>query len=170
MILNSPIIYDLTLGQPQREPTSEDTVMLVPPVIQPVVASTFPHQENLNVSTPFTSSFVIDAAQNRAPAQGQLTTLIATLAPGLWELELILASWFDYNTAAGVGNFNSILITFFGNQRQLLPRIAAIGSFNDYNRVRILTRLDLPVSLRNADTLAAQNNSTRMSMNAIRLL
>lgn len=170
MIVQSSVSYDLTLGQTSRVPTQDDTVVQVPPSIQPVVLSLVPHGVRQFPAVNF-NSFFIDGQQGRAPSQALLTSDIATISPGVWELELTLMSWFDYNGAAQTFNHTGVVINYpIGTPITVLARRSSVGSFTDFNRMRVLLTSNAIIQIQNPGTLAAQNNELIATINAIRII
>jgi hypothetical protein len=92
------------------------------------------------------------------------------LPAGLWELELNLASWFDFTKAGGAVVSAGIYIIYLGVNTLLLARYAATGSFNDYNRLRLLLRQPAVIGTRLGVTAAGQNITITAIINAIRIL
>jgi hypothetical protein len=103
--------------------------------------------------------------------QGTTAVEISQLGLGLWELEVTLASWFNYSNVAAA--FNRITLELFfpvGGGQILLTRFASPGSFTDYNRVRILIEQTAQVLIRVPATGVGESLDCSPSINAIKIL
>lgn len=172
MILNRPLLYDLTQGDEARIPTADDATLILPPVLQPVVLAlrstvllTQPPNPTLSGSAMF------DFFQARVNGVATTSSMV-TLPKGLWELELSMATSFDYTPVPPLTNLSPVEIQLSNSLSTIVivSRFPAIGSHQDFNRLRLLllepTSLNLFVPLTGVtDDLAVQ-----LSCNCIRIL
>ena len=172
MIIDGPITFDLTLGQDRRVPQEGDAQTDVPPVINPVVLALRPTRLLTQPANPtLTDSTLFDFFISRVN-QVALTSTLVTLAKGLWELEMSVASIFDFNPVPPLTNAspvelsltNSLVTTVIGS------RFPAIGSFTDYNRLRILLLEPTAINLFVPLTGVTDDLSVQVSLNCIRII
>lgn len=169
MIIDGPITFDLTVGADRRIPSFGDGQTLIPPSIQPVVLALRPHTTPALgevVSDSFVQSFLITRTN-----QAGVSTLINTLRPGLWELELTLSSWMNFSETAGL--FARIDVEYiFPNATQVgLSRFCLINSsFVDFQRNRILLIRPMSINLRLPLTGVGQSIDALVTINAIRII
>lgn len=177
MILDTPISYDITVGAERRTPTDQDTQTIVPPVLSPVALSARAHllipqltiaAQPQSVLTHFFSARVNQAAQSNA---------VAIMPKGLYEIEMTLATSFDYTAAPPLATLSGVEIQVqqflptLGSVIALLTRFPTIGSFTDFNRVRLLIAVDqVQFVLFVPASGVAQNIAAKCSLNIIRIL
>lgn len=172
MIVDGPYTFDLTVGADRRIPDTNDAQTVIPPSVSPVVLGLKPTRffNGFAGVTPLTLSTLIQGDLSRLN-QAAISQLVCVLAPGLWELELTLATQFDY--AGTVATFNGADISIVdsgGRVVKLLTRLAAVGTFSDFDRRRILILDQCNVNLDVSITGAAQHLDARVCVNAIRIL
>lgn len=171
MIVDSPVTSDLTLGQDKRIPEQADSQTVVPASVIPVVLALRPTNipsGGVGVTIVDSGMFSLDISRTN---QAAVTQALVTLAPGLWELEMTLATQFDY--AGAVGTLNGADIEFsdsIGRTARVLSRFAQVGTFSDFNRVRILPRNPLNVNLTVSITAVGQHLDARVFLNCIRII
>jgi hypothetical protein len=170
VIVDAGITTDLTVGQDRRIPQDGDTQTLVPPVVAPVVLALKPMSPNPVLGTGNIESAYRSTSVSVAPSSAANDVDIMTLAPGLYELELNMASWFDFVKTAAADSFVGIYLIYLNVNMVLLYRYAAIGSFNDYNRLRLLLKSQATIGRRNGATGVGQNLTFTTLINAIRIL
>jgi len=172
MIVDSPVNFGLTLGQDRRIPQDDDAQVIIPASILPVVLALQTHKsDDAIVPTAAQSvSVIAGTTLTQAPSAAEAQSDIIILAPGLWELELTLSSWFNFTPAAPATRGASIVMLYQATTMFLLDRWTQSGSFTDFNRLRFLLSSQAIVSLIAGATGAAQNNSSRAIVNAIRIL
>jgi hypothetical protein len=171
LIIDGPITYDLTVGSDRRIPQDGDAQIQVPPSVLPVVLAlrktTF--KNSFGNAVPV-SSLLVQADVSRVN-QAALTQTLTTLAVGLWELELTLATQFNYLSAVGTLNGAHIqLVDAVGTTIRLLSRFANVGTFTDFNRVRLLFDQQATLNLEANLTGVGQNLDARACVNCIRIL
>lgn len=169
MIVDAPVAYDLTLGQRGRIPSSEDAQVVIPPVITPVALTLAPHLDDLAPTAVLNASSYYFAQLSRTN-QPAAQVLMATLAAGLYELELSLATFANFSTPVGSFVSTAILVDFGSFQKPVIKRLAAPGSFTDYNRLRLLMRTQWAISIEVGLTGAAQSLDGSAHVNVIRIL
>lgn len=172
MIVDGPITVDLTQGQDRRIPQDGDTQTVVPPSVSPVVLAL----RNTNFLTQPANPTIVDSTawdffQARLN-QAASTNAMVTLAPGLWELEMLLTTSFDYVSAPPqvLAGAVAILASVGGVTTRLISRYPAIGTFTDFNRMRVLLRTATLLQSFVPLTGAAQNAAFIIQVNAIRIL
>lgn len=172
MILNRSLIYDLTLGDKLRVPQAGDSDVVVPAALTPVVLTARPHTITTTLpTTAIDDSFVTEISISRVNQISVLTQLII-LAPGLWELDLSLASSFDYNPPPPLTFASMVrveLSSLFGTSA-VLQRFPAIGSFGDNYRMRLLLMNATTISLRVPATGLSDDLAVGLCVNATRIL
>lgn len=169
MIIDSAVTYDLTIGQSGRRPTPDDAQVVVPPIISPVALTLMPHLDNVADTVELNASAFYHTQVSRTN-QAAIQQIIATLAPGLYELELSLSTFSSFSTAVGAFVGTAILLTFGTFQKAVLKRLAAGGSFTDYNRLRVLLRQDATLALEIGVTGVGQSLDGSAHVNVIRIL
>lgn len=170
MIVDAPITTDLTVGQDRRIPQDGDTQTIIPATVLPCVLSLKPMSPNPLASTPNLESAYRSTSVAIAPSSAAADVDIMTLAPGLYELELNMASWFDFTKTGAADSFCGIYLIYLNVNMLLLYRYATTGSFNDYNRLRLLLKAQGTIGRRNGATAVAQNITFTTMINAIRIL
>lgn len=172
MIIDGPITFDLTLGADRRIPQPEDARLVVPPIMTPVVLSLKPTRIQDAFAGQITdSSLLTDFFVSRLNQVGT-TFSIANLVPGLWEIELTMASFFDYTPAPPlvIGSPLRVIIFTATETVIVLARFPTAGSFTDFNRLRILTPVNVTVGCSVPTTGATDDLSVYVTLNAIRIL
>jgi hypothetical protein len=171
MIVDTPFTFDMTVGQERRIPQDGDNQLLIPPTLNGVFLGLRPTSiGGAQGAVPIRESFLVqqDLFRNNQAAVSQL---LLTLPAGLFELEMTLSTQFDYAGAVGTANGATIQLTdALGNIVRMLSRFAAIGTFVDYNRVRLLLRAASSLNLDVSITTVAQHLDVRAAVNAIRIL
>jgi hypothetical protein len=169
VIVDSPLTLSLTVGQDRRIPDQLDARIEVPPVIIPIVLALQPTKVLENTSTPQQQSFFTESIFTRTN-QPTTAQTIGTLAKGLWELEITLSSWFNYNNTPGA--LNRVQIDYFMSNLIVpsINRFAGPGSYTDYQRVRILVEQQCAILHRVPATAVGENLSTVATLNAIRII
>jgi len=137
MIVDSPLTFGLTVGADRRIPQEDDARVLVPPVISAVALMAQIHTSSTVALTPLEQSLLIDRSDVRTNQAGLVTNFI-TLSQGLWELELNMASTFNFTPVPPNATSNRLRITYKGVTTGLIVRHAAQGSHQDFNRLRLL--------------------------------
>lgn len=169
MIVDSPIVSDMAIGVDRRIMQEGDSQLLLPASIQSVALAIRPTTTGVLTNVVMQQSVFAEAAlllNNSAPATGNLFTLGA----GLWELEMTLASKFDFSSAVGTLVSSDIAIVYRGAGRRLLSRLAEIGSYTDYNRMRLLLDTQAVIQVRGGITALAEHMDLLAIVNAIRIL
>jgi len=170
VIIDGPITFDLTMGADRRIPQDGDAQTQVPPIVNPVVLALKPTKFSNGGQSVISSSTLIDLSLVRNN-QAAVNQPIHTLVPGLWELECSLTTQFDYAGAVGTLNGVAIMLrSVTGTQCRILQRLAAIGTFVDYNRLRLLLVENVILSLDVGITGVGDHQDSRASINAIRIL
>jgi hypothetical protein len=170
VIVDGQFTYDLTLGQDRRISQDGDAQTVIPNTILPVALVARPTRILSASANTQTSSFMISINYARTN-QGSGTDLIAVITPGLWEFELLLMTLFDYTGAAGA--FNGFQIAFqdvLTISHTALMRLAAPGSFTDFNRLRVLAKENLNLNTLIGATTVGQHADARVAVNAIRII
>jgi len=172
MIIDGPNTIDLAIGTDRRIIEPSDAQLSLPPTLVPVLLNARPHSPApTNVTTVFQGSALSrDTSINQAPSSGATSVNVMMLDKGLWELEITLTTLFDYTTTPAIGSAAEWRIFLAGVTMQLLRRMAFIGSFVDYNRVRLLLTSASQINLLAGATAAAQNSYTSGTVNAIKIL
>jgi hypothetical protein len=171
VILNQAMVYDLTQGAPRRLPESDDTDMHVPNTIMPVVLALQTHKFFATGSVAVLQGSAFVSQDVSRLNQAAVSVALLTLGIGLWELELNLTTQFDY--VGAVGTLNGAKISSSdaqGTTVNLISRLAAIGTFTDFNRMRFLLNQTCTLNLDVSITGAAQHLDARASVNCIRIL
>ena len=171
MIVDSQFTYDLTVGQDRRIPADNDAQTFIPAQVSPVVLALQPTVFDSTGGNPtYKNSVIINKsfAQNNA---GAFSSDLITLAPGLWELEMTMATQFDFvGTVATLNGAAIRLIDTLATTVNVLKRIAAIGTFTDYNRIRVLLRSATKINAFVGITTVAQHADADICVNAIRII
>jgi len=169
MIVDNPSIYDLTIGELKRRPTEGDGSFVIPPTLLPVALFSKPTYYFPTGTTLQTESAIAELNSSRTN-QLALTFNVLRLPPGLYELEFSIASAFNFvnllaapDVAFAIDPLNSLTV-------RVLARYAAVGSFTDYNRLRILSREQFDITVRQEATGAGQTNTVLATVNAIRIV
>jgi len=169
VIIDGPNVLDLGIGAGRRIIQDGDSQLLIPPTLLPVL---------LNIKRtviPASNAIVNDQsclgeATVTANNSATFTTNIIVLAAGLWELEMSLCTSFDYLTAAGAIGGADITLTYHAGSRRLLSRRASVGTFVDYNRMRLLLDEQTTVGIRHWLTAVGEHADSVTVINAIRIL
>ena len=169
MIIDGVNVLDLALGANRRIVQDGDTQLAIPSTILPVLLNIRRTQTGIQTGTPQEQSVLSEANQATNNAATSSVSIM-TLQGGLWELELILCSQFDFSNAFGSLVTADITLNYKGLARRLLSRIASIGTFTDYQRMRVLLEDNCQMNLRNGTTGAAEHMTTLAIVNAIRVL
>lgn len=169
MKIDTPLTFGLTVGQDRRIPQDGDAQVEVPPMVLPVALMIHPTSFVVGGGIVQGSSIVdiFLTLTNGVAVQSNMFIL----APGLWELELTLASVFNYNAPLGQADGAEITMEYQNSGNiQILERIAAIGSFTDYNRLRVLLTSNAVIALLLDGNGVGQTVTARGTVNAIRIL
>lgn len=170
MIVDSPMNIALAIGQERRRIENGDAQLSIPPVILPVLLGLQPHTVAVSSSVVQNQS-VLAKQQTVRVNQAAITQTIITLGKGLWELEMTLATQFNYLGAVGTLNGSHLQLLYPGPTAiNLLERFAQIGTFTDYNRMRLLLTQDVTLQLVMDITGVGQNMDASCTINCIRIL
>lgn len=168
MIIDGPIAFDMTFGSERRIPQDTDAQVEVPSrvnlVTQSMRLTQMPAIAQTMANSWFFSFFI-----TRTNVAG-VTTAIMTLLPGLWELEIMLATWSNFVEIAAANSRIDVEYVYSGNTQQALSRILTINSFTDIVRNRLLLNSNLVINLRVPLTGVAQTLEALLTVNAVRVL
>lgn len=159
----------MTFGDTARSPEASDNNVQVPNMILPVVLALRAHESTIPgaIFQGSTISETLLASANSAP----LTSQIITLAPGLWEIEISMTSWFNYNKVSADFNGTAVIFNYQGVNRTLMKRYAATNlSATDFARYRLLLSAVGTLSLNSSTTGVGQALDAQAIVNAIRIL
>lgn len=171
MIVDSGLNIGLAVGQDRRLMQEGDAQVVIPPTILPVVLALQPLAAMPGQNDTPVTSFLYHREFSTPQNTGAAETRICILSKGLWELELSIASWFNYAMILATPSFVSFTLDYQGtNLITLLKRYATSGSFTDYNRLRILLQSDADINAENPVTGVGQNCVSDFTLNAIRIL
>jgi len=171
VIVDGPITYDLTVGADRRITESGDAQTVVPPTVLPAALVLKPTQFILQPANPTVRDSTQIEFQISRNNQGNATSNVITLAPGIWELELSLSTQFDFVGGVGLMNGTSIKLTdAAATTIRIMERVANVGTFLDYVRYRILVRQAVNVLLFVGATAVAEHMDVRLMGNFIRIL
>lgn len=172
MILNRNLIFDLTIGDKLRVPQSGDSDVVIPPSLNLVALTARPHALTTVLPTAaMDDSFQTETFVARVN-QISLLTQIIILQPGLWELALYLACYFDYNPVTPLTFSSAVRIevqSIFGSS-MIMARMPAIGSFTDRHQLRYLFTQQTTISLRVPATGLTDDLAAAIAVNAVRVL
>jgi hypothetical protein len=175
MIIDGPITSDLTVGADTRIVQDGDAQIVVPATVLPVVLALRPTRlipfgggELVNDST------LVNFFLSRVNL-GSATNTVIQLSKGLWELELTMATVFDYLPVPPSTGTSPVEITLtdalISTQTVvMLSRFPSIGSWVDYNRLRVLLTATHRVQVFVPITGATDDLAVQLSLNAIRIL
>ncbi len=169
MIIDGVNVLDLAIGTDRRIPEEGDTSLRIPSSILPVLLNAKRHTVPALSTDVMDVSFITENSQS-LNNQGTTSSVCVSLARGLWELELILVSQFDFASAVAGFKMSDIILTFKGADRRLLSRMAAIGSFTDYNRLRLLLDQTTTIKIRGSATALGEHLDQMAIINGIRIL
>jgi len=169
MIVDKALTFDLTIGVDKRIPVDGDAQVQVPALVMPVCLMIQPTRVSSAAGVE-TTSHLAESLLTRAASLPSTSTTVTTLAAGLWELELSLASWFDFQNTVGLFLRNVIELSYQGFTITLVARLVAPGSFTDYQRLRLLLSSNAGIIHRVPATGVAQTLDSEMMVNAIRIL
>lgn len=169
MIIQSDLIIGLGIGQAQRlvEPTDTNVRLLA--AVQPQVESILPVQFADSGTTRMVNSAVIDSEITRTN-QAASDVIILTLGPGLWDIDINLAVYFNWaHVAAGIENAD--VYAELGNRSfTMISAYAAAGSQQINRRMRMLIRENLVIHHEVGITGVAQTTDSVVFINAIKIL
>lgn len=172
MIIDSPIAYDLTLGADSRIPEEGDAQVHVPASVLPVVLFLRPTVLLNNPANPLLARSVLFHLFIARVNQAAVGTSLVQLVRGLWEIEISMASSFDYTPAPPIGNAAGVEVRLINSivSTTALTRFPQIGSFTDYTRYRVLFQETTTISLQVPLTGLTDDLAVQVSVNAIRIL
>lgn len=169
MIVDQGLTFDLTIGTTKRIPQDGDAQVVVPPMVMPIALMIQPTRVASSAALQV-SSHIAESLITRAASQATSPNTMTTLSPGLWELEMTLANWFDFQNVQGAFTRTTLELIYQGFTITLLSRFAAPGSFTDFQRLRLLLTSNADLVHRAPGTLALQTLDTEATLNAIRIL
>lgn len=171
MILDSQLVTEMTTGALRRSVGAEDSVLQIPPGVLITAPATRRAQPSPSTTIPLTESFINYNEHTRTNQAGQSQTL-GILAPGAWELELMLASWFNFVNVAGAFAYTNLNLLFpvpvIGIT--LLAHYAAIGVQTTTIRLRFVLQDNVTLRLSSPTTGVGQSLDVTGFVNAIRLI
>jgi len=172
MIIDGPNTIDLAVGTDRRIPQAGDSQLELPPLLMPVLLNLKPHSPSPTVTNAlFEGSAILrDVQTSNPPSSAAAAANLMLLDQGVWELELTMSAWFDYGGTAPAVVGAQLRISYQSVVINLLLRFASVGSFIDYNRVRLLLLSPAQLSQVAGATGVAQNNSVLCTINAIKVL
>lgn len=173
MIVTIPLTTDLTLGVNQSLQGLDSEVEL-PPTIVPIVPLL---HVTINAGIPSATdeqrdSTLIGRSVIRGPSLAQLDTNVLTLAKGLWELDIELTNIADFAATPA----NAAMVEFqmiyqpsgVSHRLAVVPNI--IGGNTHYVKHLFLLNTTALLFIRTPATIAAQNVTAILSLNAVRFL
>lgn len=169
MILDTPIITELAGGAGRIIPQDGDAQIYVPPALQPVTEILRPHSVLLSLTVPQVLSFISETAVSRTN-QAQATFTMGLLGPGLWDLEITLATWFNFASVAAGFNHVTVQFVIGALTTRMLAQFAVIGAQTNRTKQRLLLRDNCTVQLNTTITGVGQSLDTLASLNAVRIL
>jgi len=172
MIIDGPNTIDLAVGTDRRIPEGGDAQLQIPPILLPVLLNLKPHNPSPTATTSVFegSALLRDVQTANPPSTGATAANLMLLDAGVWELEMTMSSWFDYGGTAPAVVGAQLRISYQAVVINLMLRFAAVGSFIDYNRVRLLLVSAGQISQVAGATGVGQNNAVLCTINAIKIL
>lgn len=168
MVIDSPLTFGLTVGADRRIPQEGDSQVIVPALVLPIALMAQPHSA-LNSSASFQGSGIIDVTSTLTNGAGIATTFM-TLAPGLWELEINMASVFNFVGSVGTMNGAKTQLLYQTILNDLATLTAQIGSQSIYVRWRLLL-VSVATLIHALDTnTVGQTTTSSTTVSAIRIL
>jgi hypothetical protein len=175
VIVDNPLILNITAGAGRSIPETGDNQVVIPATMSPVVSPCQPHLlysasaglQGANLS--FFNTIVVQRNN-----QAQVNTQILILPKGLYEIDVYLASKFNF-TPAAAGTVGAEVVMFIGPAGAnastiVISRWAFTGSFTDTMRFRLMANDELRFDLRVGITGAAEFADARVGLNAVRIL
>lgn len=169
MILDTNVIFDLSVGNETRRPTEDDSRLVLVPSIQPTLEMQRAHQVMPGSNNIMQTSFVGSGVQSRTNQAANLL-LIAQLGAGLWKLHLSIATSFNWASAVGVFGGISIALGYQGGVINLLQRIASVGTFVDRAELQLLLRSTGTLNINTDITGVGQSTDGYLNINAVRVI
>lgn len=173
MRISGSNLADLAIGA-TREVTPDDFQIDIKATVQPVVDLIQPITVSAAGSTETVQGSFLKANHvlALAPSQAQTITDFVTIVAGLWEINFMVAAWFDYTKVAADAKAFAIgfLPTDTGQTTQFLGMFAVAGTQNNNVTFRLLSRKGGTFRAVLGPTGVAQNISVSLSLIGNRLL
>ena len=170
MILDYNGVIDLAVGLDRRIIQDGDAQLVVPAQIVPILLNIRPTVISVDSNVIQQGSAFADVGGNQAASTLSRSLDMLNLPKGLYELELTLATKFDFAQVVNLNNPVAIRIAYQSGFARMLCRYPAIGVFNDSAKYRMLFSSPATIQLLFPDTAVAQNIDARAFINAIRVL
>lgn len=169
MIIDGLTNINLAVGVDRRIIEDGDTQVAIPAAIFPTLLTLSPHNVAPTAIIVQNQSAIYEAQATLTNGVG-VSPAFATLSKGLYEFEMSMASAFNFVTAAGAFGGCAIAITYQGATTNLVKRIASVGSFVDYNRMRVLLISQATLSTTVSTNGIGQTTDMNVIVNVIRIL
>jgi hypothetical protein len=141
VIIQSSHLTDITLGVDGRNIKAQDSNLEIPATILPTIEMLRTHIFSVNDASQKNTS-VMNRLQQSRTNQAALTTGMFNLQAGLWIINVVMAT--QFNWLATPGTFNGIGVELFLSPAAAIPllrRIASVGCFVDSCRYRFLLNI-----------------------------
>ena len=168
MIIDGLNVIDLAIGADRRIIEEGDAQLRVPSVIAPVLLNLRPTVDLWSNSAEQAGS-VFGQIEGSRSNQAQSDLAFMTLAKGLWELEFTLSTLFSY-TMVGPGNAGVDLKINYISTTRVLRRYPQIGSFVDFQRMRVLLIKPASIILGMPANGVGQVLDASATLNAVRVI